>query len=41
MNPIDMIFFVVALTSAQIWLLRIYNLLDKRLPQEKTEKTDD
>lgn len=41
MSNFDMIFFVVTLTFVQIWLFRIYNLLDKRLPQEKTEKTND
>lgn len=35
MNSWNMLFFVVTLTAVQIQLARIYNLLDKRLPQEK------
>jgi hypothetical protein len=38
MNFWSFLFFVIALVDVQIWLFRIYSLLDKRLPQGKSKE---
>ena len=36
----DLFYFVTTLTFVQIWLFRIYNLLDKRLPLGKSKEEE-